>query len=71
LKKTKPDRTHQDIEYEFEGKKHRGTFYVMRGWLVLSTDVGNKGAPLNGSPPEALARTLFEDLIAYNARCTN
>jgi hypothetical protein len=64
----KQRRIHQDIEHEFEGKKHHGSFYVTRGWLVLSTDVGHRSAALNGSPPQTLARMLFEDLIADNAR---
>jgi hypothetical protein len=48
-----------------KGKKRRGT----RGARLAGTDVGHKGAALNGPPPRA--RILFEDLIADNARGTN
>ena len=63
-KKTKPPRPYQEIECQFDGKTHYGKFYIWRGWLTLSCDVGHKSAPLNGSPPEILAKMLLGELIA-------
>jgi hypothetical protein len=68
MEKSKFERVYQDIEYEFEGKVHRGRFYVERGWLTLLTDLGHKGAALNRSPPGVLARILFGEIIAAEAR---
>jgi hypothetical protein len=65
---TKPERVYEAIEYELDGTRHYGTFYVERGWLTLRTDIGHKGAPLNSSPPEALARILFDELVADSTR---
>jgi hypothetical protein len=30
VEKKKPDRIYHDIEHEFDGKIHRGRFYVLR-----------------------------------------
>jgi hypothetical protein len=65
---TKRERVYEPIEYEFDGKIHRGRFYVERGWLTLSTDLGHKSAALNGSPPQVLAQILLKDMIADAAR---
>jgi hypothetical protein len=60
----RPPRVHQrSLTVQLAGRFASG--------LVLSTDVGNKAAPLIGSPPEALARKLFEELIADSARRAN
>jgi hypothetical protein len=67
---TKPKRVYEHVEYEFDGKKHDGRFYVQRGWLTLSTEFGYTSAALNGSPPEVLALILFRDLIADQARAS-
>jgi hypothetical protein len=66
--KKKLSRNYQPIEFEFDGKKHHGRFYIERGWLTLSTDFGFKSAALNGSPPQVLAQILFGDLITDGAR---
>jgi hypothetical protein len=66
--KKKRSRNYQPIEFEFNGERHHGRFYVERGWLALSTDFGCKSAALNGSPPQILAQILFADLIADDAR---
>jgi hypothetical protein len=65
---TKPKRVYEHIEYELDGKKYQGRFYVERGWLTLSSDFGYKSAALNGSPPPVLARILLKDIIAEAAR---
>jgi hypothetical protein len=67
-KRTKPQRPYQEIECQFDEKTHYGKFYVWRGWLTLSCDVGHKSAPLNGSPPEVLAKMLLGELIADSER---
>jgi hypothetical protein len=68
MEKTRLERIYQAMEYEFDGKRHHGRFYVERGWLTLSTEFGFKSAALNGSPPQVLAKLLFGDLIAEGAR---
>jgi hypothetical protein len=67
MEKTKQARVYEPVEYEFDGETQHGRFYVWRGWLTLSTELGYKSAALNGSPPQILARILLKDLIAEAA----
>jgi hypothetical protein len=51
------------IEYEIDGNRHRGWYYVEDGLITVSTEFGRKCTQLGGMRAEALARMLLRELI--------
>ena len=51
------------ITCEFEGKTHKGIYWVAGKILTVSTGLGGKSKQVGTMGPEALAKQLLLDLV--------
>lgn len=59
---TKPPRRHP-ITCEFDGKTHKGTYWVAGKILTVSTGRGGNSKQVGTTEPEALAKQLLLELV--------
>ena len=50
------------VTCEFDGKLHRGTYWVAGKILTVSTGLGGKSTQVGAVPDEVLAKQLLEQL---------
>lgn len=56
----KKERVYQQVEYEFDGKVYRGSFFIEDGWVHIATHVGSKNAAMHLSGTRILDVLLME-----------
>ncbi len=59
---TKPPRRHP-ITCEFDGKTHKGTYWVAGKILTVSTGRGGNSKQVGTTEPESLAKQLLLELV--------
>ena len=54
----------KNIEIQIDGRTVRGTYYVEKGIVTVTTLYGRKSTQVGGSSPESIARLLLRSLDA-------
>jgi hypothetical protein len=51
------------IEIQIDGRAVKGSYYVERGMVTVTTAYGQETTQLGGSPADSIARQVLRDLV--------